>query len=299
MPAYCEPWPGVEERDLARRAAAAVDAAHAQRRPDRRVAGLQRAQRHLGLGDEVGPVRVVDGDPLGRAQRGGARRGGIEVAALARLGQRRPQLVGERGLVGRAQHERAARRRLRAGARRLARAGTGRRGAAGTAIEVRCPLVVRCPGTCSSITTWKLVPPKPNALTPATRVAPSATSQSRASVLTANGDADQSRLGFGRSKFRLGGSTLSRSAKAVLSRPAAPAAALRWPMLDLTEPSATEPRRQARGRERLGEAVRARRRRRRGSTSRGPRSSCTRRARARCCARRARRRAAGRPGWAR
>ncbi len=46
------------------------------------------------------------------------------------------------------------------------------------------------------------------------------------------------RWGSGRSKFRLGGSTFSCSASTVLNRPAAPAAALRWPMLDLTEPSA-------------------------------------------------------------
>ena len=106
---------------------------------------------------------------------------------------------------------------------------------------MRWPLLVRWPGTCSSMTMWKLVPPKPNALTPATRVRPGATSQSRSSVLTANGDAAQSTLGFGRSKLRLGGSTLSCSARAVLRMPAAPAALLRWPMLDLTDPSATDP----------------------------------------------------------
>ena len=56
----------------------------------------------------------------------------------------------------------------------------------------------------------------------------------------------QSTFGLGRSKFRLGGSTLSCSASTALSRPAAPAAALRWPMFDLTEPSAIEPWRGAR-----------------------------------------------------
>ena len=73
------------------------------------------------------------------------------------------------------------------------RAGTS----AGTAI-VAWPLPFDSrPGTCSSSTAWKFVPPKPNALTPATRVAPSGTSQSRSSVLTANGVDDQSTFGFG------------------------------------------------------------------------------------------------------
>ena len=46
--------------------------------------------------------------------------------------------------------------------------------------------------------------------------------------------------GLGCSQCTLGGSTLSRSAKAAFSIPAAPAAPLRWPMFDLTEPSATD-----------------------------------------------------------
>ena len=91
------------------------------------------------------------------------------------------------------------------------------------------------------MTMWKFVPPNPNALTPATRAWPAGTSQSRSSVLTANGDRVQSRLGFGRSKLTLGGSTFSCRARAVLSIPAAPAAAFRCPMLDFTDPSATEP----------------------------------------------------------
>src|ERR1035437_7694948 len=43
-----------------------------------------------------------------------------------------------------------------------------------------------------------------------------------------------------RSQCTLGGSTLSRSARAAFSSPAAPAAPLRCPIFDLTEPSATE-----------------------------------------------------------
>ena len=48
-------------------------------------------------------------------------------------------------------------------------------------------------------------------------------------------------FGFGRSKLMLGGSTLSWSAIAVLKSPAAPAAPLRWPMFDFTDPSAIAP----------------------------------------------------------
>jgi hypothetical protein len=97
------------------------------------------------------------------------------------------------------------------------------------------------PGTCSSSTAWKLVPPNPNALTPAVRTSPPRTSQSRSSPLTRNGDRLQSRCGFGTEALMLGGSTRSEIAIAVLNRPAAPAAALRWPMLDFTEPSAMDP----------------------------------------------------------
>ena len=60
-------------------------------------------------------------------------------------------------------------------------------------------------------------------------------------MLTANGVDDQSALGFGAAKPRLGGSTLWWIASVALSIPAAPAADLRWPIFDFTEPSATEP----------------------------------------------------------
>ncbi len=103
------------------------------------------------------------------------------------------------------------------------------------------PLAGNRPGTCSSRTAWKLVPPKPNADTPARRMPPTGLAHSRSSVLTLNGDEAQSRLGLGTLKFRLGGSTFSCSDMTALNRPAVPAAALRWPMLDLTEPRAMEP----------------------------------------------------------
>src|SRR5450755_974654 len=97
------------------------------------------------------------------------------------------------------------------------------------------------PGTYSSSTAWKLVPPKPNALTAPRRTPDGGTGQSRSLVLTWNGDAAQSTLGLGSRKFRLGGRTLSRSDMIILNRPAAPAALFRWPMFDFTEPSAMEP----------------------------------------------------------
>ena len=100
---------------------------------------------------------------------------------------------------------------------------------------------VRRPGTYSSTTTWKFVPPKPKALTPARRIPPSDVSHGRSAVFTANGQCAKSMVGLGCSKCRLGGSTFSCSARIALRRPAAPAAAFRCPMLDFTEPSAMRP----------------------------------------------------------
>ena len=73
-------------------------------------------------------------------------------------------------------------------------------------------LDVSRPGTCSSSTAWKFVPPKPNALTAARRTSPPCASHSRSSVFTWNGVFTKSMFGLGRAKPRLGGSTLSRSA---------------------------------------------------------------------------------------
>ena len=83
---------------------------------------------------------------------------------------------------------------------------------------------------------------EPERAQPAMRLRPAGTSQSRSWVFTANGDWLQSTLGLACSKVILGGSTFSCNASVALRRPAAPAADLRCPMLDLTEPSATDPR---------------------------------------------------------
>ena len=65
------------------------------------------------------------------------------------------------------------------------------------------------PGTYSSSTAWKFVPPKPKALSPARRTPPAFTSHSRHSVFTKKGECSKSMFGFGAAKFRLGGNTFS------------------------------------------------------------------------------------------
>src|SRR6266545_3621470 len=107
--------------------------------------------------------------------------------------------------------------------------------------KLRWSVVSYLPGTYSSTTAWKLVPPKPKALTPPRRTPPGGTVQSRSSVFTWNGEVAQSTFGFGSRKFKLGGRTFSCTAIVSLNSPAVPAAAFRWPMLDFTEPSAIEP----------------------------------------------------------
>ncbi len=102
----------------------------------------------------------------------------------------------------------------------------------------------RClPGTCSSSTMWKLVPPKPNALTPERRMDPPFVpgfSHARSSVFTRKGEREKSMFGFGAWKLRLGGSIPWCRARVALSTPAAPAPPFRCPMFDLTEPRAIE-----------------------------------------------------------
>ena len=95
-------------------------------------------------------------------------------------------------------------------------------------------------GSCSSSTTWKLVPPKPNALTAARRGwSPERRSQGRRVRVEVERRAARARsAGFGCSTLIVGGSTLWCSASAALIRPAAPAAALVWPICDLTLPEA-------------------------------------------------------------
>ena len=58
---------------------------------------------------------------------------------------------------------------------------------------------------------------------------------------TKKGMFDQSTVGFGVSKFALGGMVLWCKAMTDFMIPAMPAAALRWPIWDLMEPTATLP----------------------------------------------------------
>ena len=84
---------GVEERDLAGRAAAAEDPAALQRLPRRRVARLDRLQRGAGLGGQFAGVGVVDADPLGRGEvlgRRGSGAGASPGSATARSRAARP-----------------------------------------------------------------------------------------------------------------------------------------------------------------------------------------------------------------
>ena len=101
---------GVEEGDLRRRAAAAEDAAPAQGLPAGRL--REGGERLLGLVGELVGVGVVDGDALGGAQVGLARRGGGRGVPGHRLGVGLQQARLERGLVVGAEDQGAAQRRL-------------------------------------------------------------------------------------------------------------------------------------------------------------------------------------------
>ena len=74
---------------------------------------------------------------------------------------------------------------------------------------------------------WKFVPPKPNADTPARRGCEDGRGHSSGAVGTKKGMFDQSTVGFGVSKFALGGMVLWCNAMTDFMIPAMPAAALR------------------------------------------------------------------------
>src|SRR5438067_1568996 len=88
------------------------------------------------------------------------------------------------------------------------------------------------------MTAWKFVPPKPNALTPATRFSAGA-NQGDGWVRKANGLSGV-HAGPGCS-IRVGGRTPVCTARAALISPAIPAAHLVCPIWDLTEPSTQLP----------------------------------------------------------
>ncbi len=86
---------------------------------------------------------------------------------------------------------------------------------------------------------WKLVPPKPNAETPALLGFFNGLGQSLGAVGTKNGISDHSTVGFGVLKPADGGIVLWCKANTPLIIPAIPAAAFRCPICDLIEPTAT------------------------------------------------------------
>ena len=81
------------------------------------------------------------------------------------------------------------------------------------------------------------MPPNPKALTPARRTSPAGFGQGRRLVMTSNGKCSKSILLFRRSNGTLGGNIFSSSAKTAFNIPTAPAALLRCPILDFTEPN--------------------------------------------------------------
>ena len=103
---------GVEEGHLGRRPAADEGALLAQHAEQRRVAGAQRPDQLVELGSQFAGIGEVDRRPhRGAADRGiGPRQG--RCAAGTGLGQGLRQLRHEVGVVARAEHQRAAQRRL-------------------------------------------------------------------------------------------------------------------------------------------------------------------------------------------
>ncbi len=84
--------------------------------------------------------------------------------------------------------------------------------------------------------TWALMPPKPKALIPTRRGAPSSPHR-RAAPITSKRLGPRS--GCGSSQCSVGGTTRWCRARADLMSPAMPLAGMAWPMLDFTEPSPT------------------------------------------------------------
>ncbi len=86
---------------------------------------------------------------------------------------------------------------------------------------------------------WKLVPPKPNEEMAARRFGRSGWRiHGRASEFTYSGPAPGASEPLGSCTLMVGGSTLWCRASASLIMPAAPAAALVWPIWDFTLPTA-------------------------------------------------------------
>ena len=235
--------PRVEERDLGAGTAAAEDALGTQQLPDRRVAG----QRLHGAGRPCRPARrrgEVDRDAHRRAE---ASRGGRPGCGT------RPSAASDGEPASRAASSAssaapATPRRAVGAAERQARteavpgvAFTSGRASANDTFRRRHVALARTPRgrRGSSCRRSRRRSHRPAARRPGGR------SHARNSVLTGTGDREKSMSGFGREEWRLGGITFSWSDMTALKRPAAPAAPLRWPMFDLTDPRGIEPARDA------------------------------------------------------
>ncbi len=276
---------GIEERDLRRRTVSAEDALRAQRLPHGRLVGCQRLERLGGL------------CPPDRRHRHSRWRG---VPARADpLPQARPAPA--RGPLRRLSVPRADARPVRPPRRRRSPA----RLATAPCTELRCALpaaadrctgdvrtACRCRSSCagmySSSTAWKLVPPKPKALTPARRTPSAGAVQGFNSVLTYSGEWAKSISGLGCSQWTLGGSTLSRSARVAFKQSGGARGALQMPDVRFDRAQRHRRRPEAEAAEHVHHALRLRPRRPRGWRCRGLRSRSRWRATDRHSARRAR-----------
>ena len=126
------------------------------------------------------------------------------------------------------------------------------------------------PGRVRASTTWKLVPPKPNALTPATRSA-GAAAQGRASVWKANGLLSASQAGVGLVQVQGRRSDAGVQGQRGLDQPGQPGGALGVPDLRLHRAQRAAARRGPGLGEHLGQGGRVRCGRRRPCRCRAPR----------------------------
>ena len=296
---------GEEEGHLAGRAAAEVNPLGLQNAPLARVVLRQRFQRKLALLDQLAAALEGDDQTVGRVQELGARR--LVIGQLAGLGRAQGLLdPGTHGSADRCRRPRACCPNMGGRGRAAApvRTEPPRPSSPGAAVneDGTCTMVGRLvsrPGTCSSTTTWKLVPPNPKADTPQRRGPNAGLSHGRALVLTSNGILSNGMFGFGSRKLSDGGRILWWQASTALSKLAAPAALFRCPICDLTEPSAIRCLTGRAFAEQGGDALHLRLRRPPGSTCRDLRARSWWQDPARPAARPARRRCAVRSGWAR
>ena len=188
-----------------------------EHRAGRRVAGGDLGQAGAQVVEVVGDDRHLDRAPPAA---GGGHGDVAQTATAVRPRRRRRAAPG-----GRARPSAAVVGRRAAG-RRTSSAGHSSRPWAGSS-----------PRVYAERTVWKLVPPKPKALTPARR---SSSIHGRATSLNTNGLFCSFQASLGRVTCSVGGSTPRCRAWTALMIPAMPAAHFVWPIWDLTDPSVAE-----------------------------------------------------------